>query len=135
MTTDIEVPTDAELAEAMNEARLGPVKKVRTYDKDGVVVVEVWLADSPIKARVLHRWVTEQIAPVAAVIGKYSSTDPVTRLTVRGTDANGLMFILVTPFRDATERRAVALLDEQISTASPARLVDRLARLEAGGPA
>ncbi|GAA4613039.1 hypothetical protein [Saccharopolyspora hordei] len=137
MTTNFEVPTDEELAAAMNEAGLGPVSTVRSFDEDDVVVVQVWLADAPIKARVLHKWVTEQVKPVHAVLGKYDSQDPTTRLTVHGMDITtpGLMFALITPFRDAAERRALDLLDENIGVISPARLVARLAQLEAGVPA
>ncbi|MER5389901.1 hypothetical protein [Saccharopolyspora sp. NPDC002686] len=131
-----EVLTDEDVAAAMNEARLGPVETVHTEEVDGVVVVKVWLAASPIRARVLQKWVTEHVTPIDATIGKYRASDPVTRFNIRGTDGTqGVLFVLICPFHDVTDRRAVALLNEQISARTPARLVERLARLEEGWPA
>ncbi|GAA4890950.1 hypothetical protein [Saccharopolyspora cebuensis] len=118
------------LVAEMDEVGLGPVASARVAEYSGVPVLEITLADSPVKARALARW-AEQLTVLDGILGKHHRADPTSRFTLRG-HCDGQMFVVIAVFDDTTEAAPVGLLGARIRSTPTTELVACLAELEEG---
>lgn len=118
------------LGQMIDSSGLGPVTSIGFIGDTSVVRVELDGA-SERKSRTLARWLT-LITAHDMTLGKYTRTDDLAFLNIRGQFPRGTRVVLVTPYAEHREAAQLAAIRDQIERQDVPGLVGCLASIEGG---